>query len=156
MLLSVAILVGLVLIVGFALGIRSQGIVPTLGLQHDRLRACPDSPNCVCSEVYAGRLPQHAIAPMKFPGVPADRAWEVLQQVIVQQGGALVSVDAHYLHATFTSHLFRFVDDVEARLDSQAGVIQLRSASRVGRSDLGVNRKRLESIRTHWSAGLRQ
>ena len=57
-----------------------------------------------------------------------------------------------YLHAEFKSAVFRFVDDVEFFADEGAGVIQVRSAARVGNSDLGVNRKRLETIRALGSA----
>jgi uncharacterized protein (DUF1499 family) len=55
-----------------------------------------------------------------------------------------------YLHAEFTSLFFRFVDDVEFLVDDAAKVIHVRSASRLGRSDLGVNRKRVERIRARW------
>ncbi|MDQ6965890.1 MAG: DUF1499 domain-containing protein, partial [Mariprofundaceae bacterium] len=55
--------------------------------------------------------------------------------------------DDDYLHATFTSRLFRFVDDVELHRDAASGVVHIRSASRVGHSDFGVNRKRVEVIR---------
>lgn len=59
----------------------------------------------------------------------------------------VVEEDARYLHATETSALLRFVDDVELEIDEQAGVIHFRSGSRVGWSDLGVNRRRMEEIR---------
>jgi uncharacterized protein (DUF1499 family) len=59
----------------------------------------------------------------------------------------MVTVEDRYIHAEFTSALFRFVDDVEFQIDAESGLIHFRSASRVGRSDLGVNRKRMESIR---------
>ncbi|HXH71314.1 MAG TPA: DUF1499 domain-containing protein [Mariprofundaceae bacterium] len=145
MLLALAVLVVVVLAAGFALGIRSQAMAPATGLQNGQLRPCPDSPNCVCSEAYAD--PQHAIAPLSPGKMPLARAWAALQQIVVRRGGHIESVDAGYLHATFTSRLFRFVDDVEARPDTEAGVIHIRSASRVGRSDLGVNRQRVEAIR---------
>lgn len=153
MLLTIAVLAGLLVVAGFALGIRSQGMKPSTGLQNGHLRPCPDSPNCVSSEGNAG--PQHAIAPLALGKVPMARAWDALQQTIVHLGGHIDSADAGYLHATFTSRLFRFVDDVEARPDIEAGVIQIRSASRVGRSDLGVNRQRIESIRRELEAVLR-
>jgi uncharacterized protein (DUF1499 family) len=59
----------------------------------------------------------------------------------------VVSEEANYLHAEFTSRLFRFVDDVEFHVDENAGLIQFRSASRAGRNDFGVNRARMEQIR---------
>jgi uncharacterized protein (DUF1499 family) len=63
----------------------------------------------------------------------------------------VVAATESYLHAEFRSAVFRFVDDVEFFADESAGVIQVRSASRVGSSDLGVNRKRIETIRARWS-----
>jgi uncharacterized protein (DUF1499 family) len=60
----------------------------------------------------------------------------------------IVTSDDNYLHAEFTSALFRFVDDVEFFLDREQRVIHFRSASRVGKSDLGVNRQRMQVIAT--------
>ena len=59
----------------------------------------------------------------------------------------IVTADERYIHAEFSSGLFRFVDDVEFLIDPDTKTIHFRSASRVGRSDLGVNRKRMEEIR---------
>jgi uncharacterized protein (DUF1499 family) len=61
-------------------------------------------------------------------------------------GGKIITDDGGYLHATFTSRIFRFVDDLELRLDGENGIIHLRSASRTGYSDFGVNRKRAEQF----------
>ena len=68
-------------------------------------------------------------------------------QVIQDLGGKVDIADESYIAATFSSKVFGFVDDVELRADAEAGVIHVRSASRVGRSDLGANRRRVESIR---------
>ena len=73
-------------------------------------------------------------------------AWKKLTKIITRQGGEVQQDDGSYLHATFTSPVFRYVDDVELRLDEDHGLIHIRSASRVGRSDFGVNRKRIERI----------
>ena len=59
-----------------------------------------------------------------------------------------------YLRAVFKTRLMRFRDDFEARLDAEAGRIHVRSASRLGYSDLGANRKRVEALRSAWSAAL--
>ena len=64
---------------------------------------------------------------------------------------SVVTATEPYLHAEFRSAVFRFVDDVEFLADESAGVIQVRSTSRVGSSDLGVNRKRIEAIRARWN-----
>jgi len=60
----------------------------------------------------------------------------------------IITKDDHYIHAEFTSAFFRFVDDVEFYFDSEAKIIQMRSASRIGYSDFGVNRERLEKLRS--------
>lgn len=103
---------------------------------------CPNSPNCVCSEVRGS----HAVDPLTFAGDPRA-AWTKAGDAVVAVGGTIQRVTEDYLHATFTSTLFRFVDDLELRLDRAAGRIHVRSASRVGYWDLGVNRRRVERLR---------
>jgi len=146
MLLTIAgVVLGLILIAGFVRGWQSQQ-APLLGLTDGALLPCPDRPNCVSSE--SGEDTVHSVKPL-------DAAlWPDLPQAIEAAGGVMLSSDEHYLHAGFTSSLFRFVDDVEARLDEAAGVIHIRSASRVGHSDFGVNRKRVEALRSTSPAAL--
>jgi uncharacterized protein (DUF1499 family) len=116
----------------------------TLGVRAGRLAACPASPNCVCSLDTDG---QHAIAPLTFTDTP-EAAWERLRAALARQPRCrIVTDEGGYLHAEFTSLLFRFVDDAEFHLDAATKTIQLRSASRAGRGDLGVNRARVEAIR---------
>lgn len=110
----------------------------------ERLRPCPSSPNCVCSE--AGTENKHAIEALAFDE-DRESAWQRVQTAITAIGGKIVEQDAHCLRAEFRSRLMRFVDDLECRMDSENNCIQLRSASRVGYSDLGVNRKRVEKLR---------
>ena len=113
-----------------------------LGLREGRLAPCPATPNCVCSlDNDAG----HAIEPLRFTDAP-DAAWQRLQRVLAAQPRCgIASDDGTYLHAEFASLLFRFVDDVEFHRGD--GLIHVRSASRAGRGDLGVNRARIEAIR---------
>ncbi|ASQ91122.1 hypothetical protein CHL67_09525 [Prosthecochloris sp. GSB1] len=105
-----------------------------------RLRPCPTTPNCVCSE-------HGAVEPIVFQGMLADEALERLHRIIDEMGGVVQGDDGDYLWSTFTVPVFGFVDDVEFRLDREAGVIHVRSASRLGFSDLGVNRGRVEELR---------
>jgi uncharacterized protein (DUF1499 family) len=70
-----------------------------------------------------------------------------LKTIIGELGGRIQVENADYLAATFTSTVFRFVDDLELRIDRDQKTIHLRSASRVGRSDLGANRKRVEHLK---------
>jgi len=140
MILTGLAVVAVVFIGLFALrGWQSQ-TPPDLGLVDGHLRACPDKPNCVNSEAPAGDS-GHAIAPLSATD------WQAVRQAVESAGGKVVNVDDAYLHATFTSALFRFVDDVELRRDVADGLVHIRSASRVGHSDFGVNRKRVDAIR---------
>jgi uncharacterized protein (DUF1499 family) len=109
-----------------------------------RLCACPDSPNCVSSQASD---PAHRVEPIAFEGEPAA-ALDRLRRVVVSLPRArIASAGENYLHAEFTSLLFRFVDDVELLVDPVQRLIHVRSASRVGYSDLGANRRRVEAIR---------
>ncbi|MEH6652399.1 MAG: DUF1499 domain-containing protein [Motiliproteus sp.] len=125
------------------------------GLVNQQLSQCSRKPNCVNSE--RGAPSDKKVQPLPLStGVDDQSAavqdWQRLQQSVTELGGELVRVDNDYLAATFTSSLFGFVDDVEARLDSAAGVIQIRSGSRVGTSDFGANRQRVELIRQRYLA----
>jgi uncharacterized protein (DUF1499 family) len=115
-----------------------------LGVHGGRLADCPDTPNCVCSQA-GDEL--HGIEPLRYQG-RADRAMARLREVLEDLPRTrVVEASDKYLHAECTSLLFRFVDDVEFLQDETAGVIHCRSASRAGRGDLGVNRRRIEAIR---------
>jgi uncharacterized protein (DUF1499 family) len=115
-----------------------------------RLSACPGSPNCVSSQ---SEEPRSQIDPILFRGDPT-KAMEKLRQVIEGMGRTRV-VEAHsnYLYAEFESRLLGFVDDFEAYCEAAESVIHVRSASRLGHSDFGVNRKRVEEIRRRFASG---
>ena len=137
------ILLGLVLIAAiaaagglFVLVQQSKsGAAP--GLANGALSPCPSSPNCVSSE--AGTPESHAV-----PALPLS-AWAALPGVVKAEGGDIVVTDDAYIAATFRTSLFGFVDDVEFRLGEDA--VHVRSASRVGHSDMGANAKRVEALR---------
>ena len=123
---------------------------PNMGIENGRLKSCPDSPNCVCSQ---DMTELHQIEPVEYDG-SGQTAMQRLKAIVEQMPRAQVmEASPNYIHATFTSALFRFVDDVEFLLDETQSVIQVRSCSRVGYSDLGVNRRRVESIRSEFKAG---
>ena len=126
-----------------AMSVASRRTKPG-GLRAGRLRACPDSPNCVVSET--DQRPSVHVEPLPFDGAP-ETALALLRDVVQRNGGTVREEKGDYLWATFTSRVFRFVDDVEFRLDAARRVIQVRSASRAGYSDFGVNRKRVEMLR---------
>ena len=113
------------------------------GLLNGKLRPCPGTPNCVVSE-DSGK--DSYIEPLTFSGEPGA-AWEHAKEALTGLGGRIEKDTGDYLWATFRSRIWRFVDDTELRLDAADKVIHVRSASRVGRGDLGVNRKRVERLR---------
>ena len=134
----------LCILISIVLSTVSCSRKPQLGLSRNQLFPCPSTPNCVCSEypVKSGYA-----APLRFTGDP-EEAWQRARETIITMGGEIVGENIIYLHAVFTSRFFRFVDDMELRQDNSAGVIHFRSASRTGYSDLGVNRKRIETLRS--------
>jgi len=141
----ICIVIGLFVIPGVLLAIWScASNPPKVQLVDGKLRACPSSPNCVSSESDS---PSSRVEPLTFQG-PPEKAWGVLKETIQEMGGRIQEEHDGYLWATFTSNLFRFVDDVEFRMVSTDGIIHVRSGSRVGYSDLGVNRRRVEKLRT--------
>jgi uncharacterized protein (DUF1499 family) len=120
-----------------------------LGAPGGRLTPCPDSPNCVCTQADDDR---HRIEPLHFEGGP-DMAMGRLRAVLeAWPRTRVVTAADDYVHAECRSRVFRFVDDVEFLLDREGRVIHFRSASRVGHSDLGVNRRRMEEIRKAFAA----
>lgn len=139
-------LVGLVLIACIGLGLLSMFSQPptNLGAINGRLAECPASPNCVSSQTNSA---DHQMPPISFVG-NRPAALAKLKQVIANSfpRARLVEESERYLHYEFTSLLFRFVDDVEFLADDDHQQIHFRSASRVGRSDLGANRRRMAII----------
>jgi uncharacterized protein (DUF1499 family) len=116
------------------------------GVVDGRLTACPVSPNSVSSVAPASDK-THFIEPVRFSGFAGD-AWRRLCDAVATQSRVrIVERRDTYLHAEFRTAVLRFVDDVEFLLDTAQQVIHIRSASRLGRSDFGVNRRRIEAIR---------
>jgi uncharacterized protein (DUF1499 family) len=134
----------------FVLYLAVQGYISrsgqgSAGLLDGRLSPCPDKPNCVCSEYPADS--SHYIDPFDIGELSVTEAMQAMQRVITDLGGRIETGQDDYLAAVFTSALFGFTDDVEVRIEPAEKVIHIRSASRVGTSDLGANRKRVETVR---------
>jgi uncharacterized protein (DUF1499 family) len=145
-LLIVATSIFLIAVIALAvLGYRSR-FTGAYGLVEGRLKRCPCTPNCVSSE--SGSDPEHAIEPIFYAAEDAAQVLPRLKALIRDMGGRIQVETTDYLAATFTSSVFRFVDDLELRIDADRNAIHLRSASRVGRSDFGVNRKRAALLKT--------
>jgi len=114
------------------------------GATNGRLSPCPKSPNCVSS---LSEDKSHYVEPLRYK-VSQDETREKLISVInSMKRSEIVTAKTNYIHATFKSALFGFVDDVEFSFDDERKIIDVRSASRTGYSDLGVNRRRVEEIR---------
>lgn len=122
----------------------SPGEFPA-GLQNNQLSPCPESPNCINSE-YADDS-AHYIAAITYQNRSVEDIIQLLQQAIAMSGGRITEYKDHYIASTYTTRLFRFVDDVEFRIDPQQQRVHIRSASRQGHSDLGANRKRVQTIK---------
>lgn len=114
------------------------------GLVDGKLALCPDKPNCVCSEFKTDGA--HYVPAFDFSGKSPQKIWRLLQEAIRQSGGGIVTLGENYLAAEYRIAMFGFVDDLECRLDTVDFKVHLRSASRVGHSDLGVNKKRVEKV----------
>lgn len=114
-------------------------------MSESTLPPCPSSPNCVSTQAQDEG---HAIAPFRYRKSRAE-AKEALKATIgALPRNKLLEDDETYLHYEFTSLIMRFVDDVEFLFDDEAKTIHFRSASRTGYGDLGVNRRRMEEIRS--------
>ncbi len=125
-------------------GVLSRKQAPELGLIAGRLRPCGAKPNAVCSQDPSSG---HAIEPLAFLG-SQDEGIAKLKEILQAHPRTRIIVEGDaYLHAECKSALFGFVDDVEFLVDENAHLIHVRSASRQGYSDMGVNRKRVESFR---------
>ncbi|MGZ3648481.1 MAG: DUF1499 domain-containing protein [Syntrophales bacterium] len=116
-----------------------------LGITDGKLSPCPDSPNCVSSQSSDKR---HFIEPVRYEGTEQRAMGRLVGVVQGMKRCRIITIDDHYIHAEFTSAFFRFVDDVEFYFDSEAKIIHMRSASRIGYSDFGVNRQRMEKVRS--------
>lgn len=127
------------------LGKLFRGETPSnLGIHNRQLTPCPASPNCVVSQ---NGDETHAIEPIVYKGDRKTAQQTLLKVLSVVPRTAVIAQTDDYIRAESTSRLLGFVDDLEFYFPEATKVIQVRSASRLGESDLGVNRRRLEQIR---------
>ena len=144
------IIFGILIILTLSLGscIHEEG---SNGMQ--QFLDCPDSPNCV-SSLEDPQDQQHYILPYKL-GMSDDKAFtKIIEYLESHKNVKIINTEnGIYIHAVFTSKLMRFKDDVEFRIHkdgNNSSIVDIRSASRVGYSDLGVNRKRMEELRKYF------
>ncbi len=153
----VPLLAAVLVIVAGQFGLLT-GSPPSLGVGDGRLKPPSATPNSVSSQT--GLYPDHpqkndaAIAPFAFQGDGKAALGRLAAQLQSKPGCTLVSQSPDYLYATCRTKLLKFTDDLEFWLDPVAGVIQIRSSSRLGRKDFGVNRARMEAIRSSFTAGV--
>ena len=150
-----AVIVGLAVLIVMALAILSaMETRPTnLGVTDGKLQPCGGADNCVCSE-YADA--ESAMPPIPFEGTPEAAMKQLIDVISSMPRTTITEQTRDYLHVEFRSLIFRFTDDVEFRLDETDSLIHFRSASRVGKSDLGVNRHRMEQIRDAFNSATLQ
>ena len=135
-----SIILGLII----ASGLFSNSASAAISINSDRLEPCPSSPNCVVS---VNGDEEHQIDPITYNSDRATAKETLLKVLSVVPRTEVIDSTDNYIHAESTSRIFKFVDDVEFYFPEDENVIHLRSASRVGESDLGVNRRRMEQIR---------
>ena len=120
-----------------------------LGVNQGKLLACPNTPNCVCSQADPNDK-EHFIDPIATDKAPGDAIAHLKTIIEDMERSTINETTDTYLYAEFSSKLMGFVDDVE--FYATPGVIQVRAAARLGKSDLGVNRKRVDAIREQFQA----
>ncbi|MGF1578358.1 MAG: DUF1499 domain-containing protein [Gemmataceae bacterium] len=116
-----------------------------LGVAEGKLRPCPNSPNCVCTSSEDDK--EHHMDAIPLEGTNEEAIARLKKALATLPRTEIITEKENYIHAESTSLIFRFVDDVEFFVDTDANKIHFRSASRVGYSDLGVNRARMEQLR---------
>jgi len=112
--------------------------------QFKRMQPCPSSPNCVSSKADPG---PHFIEPLVSATDVAELILTIKASLEKDSAFTIVEVEANYLRVEARTRILRFVDDVEFQIRPGSNVVDMRSGSRVGYSDLGKNRRRLEAIR---------
>ncbi|PZO12302.1 MAG: DUF1499 domain-containing protein [Leptolyngbya foveolarum] len=122
-----------------------------LGINNGQLKDCPDTPNCVNSQAPASDK-EHAIAPFTYSGSATDAINRLKQVIEGMERSTINQASDNYLYAEFSSKLMGFVDDVEFYAPAGESIIHTRSAARMGKSDMGANRKRTEAIRSQFNS----
>ncbi len=151
--LIILILLVLAVVVLFAVKGSQSRTGKALGMDNGQLQACPNKPNCVNSE-FANDT-EHYTPAISLDNSQLDSAETAAKQALESLGGTIKTQSNGYIAAEFTSSIFGFVDDFELRLDRANQQLHLRSASRVGHSDLGANAKRVNAFKAAFSEKLK-
>ena len=144
----IGIVVGILILAGITTTIvlaqMSKSTPDNLGVVDGKLNECPDSPNCVSTQTKSEK---HRMEPLELSTDP-QLALDQIKSIVNELGGKIVSENENYILAEFRSRIFGFVDDFECLIDEESNpaVANFRSASRVGHSDMGVNKKRVKRV----------
>lgn len=145
---------GYIVLLAGILAATAWAASPQTGVRNGQFLPCPTSPNCVSSMTTDV---QKFVEPIGYAGLTREAAREKLTAILESEKSCRI-VEAkeledgsYYIHAEFRSKFFRFVDDAEFLFPENENVIHVKSASRVGYSDMGVNRKRMELLRSRFS-----
>ena len=130
-------------------GVSCMSSPKNIGVVDGKLHPCPNSPNCVSSQ---SDQVDKKVDPLKYEGDYVSAKERLKSVIATVPRMTIVKEEDKYLHTEATTFFFRFVDDCEFLIDDKNKLIHVRSASRVGHSDLGVNRKRVEDIRAKFDA----
>ena len=136
-----------ILLTGLLFLTGCSATVPRLGIENGQLTPCPTSPNCVNSQA---KDPKHFIEPLRISGTRSEARNHILKILKEWNRSKIITAEDNYIRAEFSSKMFGFIDEVEFYFpDTQSTktLIHVRSASRLGYWDFGVNRKRIEQIR---------
>lgn len=143
LILFVLLLIGIIAALT-TLGVKSRSGAAA-GLVAGKLTDCPKQPNCICSEYPEHN--DHFVSPIAIDGRKSEPLINDIRTTLVEMQATSIAEQPDYIAATFASKTFKFIDDFEIRIDTTSGQLHIRSASRVGYSDRGVNRQRVEQFR---------
>lgn len=143
------LVVGIIATLGIFMLSFSGSRPANLGVTNGQLLPLPDSPNAVSTQTDDASRKLPALAIERDSASALDRIVEIVNSMARTK---IVKQTDDYLHVEFSSLIFRFVDDVEFFVDAEEKMVHFRSASRIGHSDLGANRKRMETVSRQFSA----
>jgi uncharacterized protein (DUF1499 family) len=143
---SVSVVAVLLLIGGFMF-YKNNSLPQQLGVVNGQLAPVPSSPNGVSSQT---QVITKQVAPLPFRGTLQDSKNKIIKSISSYPGTCIITQEDRYIHSVFTTPTMKFKDDVEFYFDESQQVIHFRSASRVGYSDMGMNRSRYQEIKNSY------
>jgi len=143
------IVLGLIVILAGQMIITNMRIPKNLGVNNGMFAPMPKSPNAVSSQ---SDDPDYHVEPFPFKE-NLEHTKAVIINAIESYGNAeIITNESNYIHAIFTTSKMRFHDDVEIYFNESAGIVEYRSASRVGYSDMGLNKERYNKLYEYYTS----